>query len=335
MLRGIFSVLLLWQCSGYCLSQAMPTATPEKLKTGEVAEHVACTKTPEQSYALYLPAHYSPEHSWPVVFAFDPGARGKIPVELMKDAAERYGYIVLGSNNSRNGAWKIESEAADAMLQDAQQRFNVDLKRIYFAGFSGGARVASQLAHFCKCAAGVLLSGAGFSQHSSPQKETAFPVFSAVGVLDFNYPELITLQDKLEQAGYPNWLRVFDGQHEWAPAPVMNEAFAWFRVQSMREAREPRDEQFIAAELAGTVADAEKYTASGDLLAAWRQNEQIANTFSGLTDTPAIRAKADELGKSKAVQTALKRERSSFEDQERMSGRVFTILQSKETSEAS
>jgi len=335
MLRGIFSVLLLWQCSGYCLSQAMPTATPEKLKTGEVAEHVACTKTPEQSYALYLPAHYSPEQSWPVVFAFDPGARGKIPVELMKDAAERYGYIVLGSNNSRNGAWKIESEAADAMLQDAQQRFNVDLKRIYFAGFSGGARVASQLAQLCKCAAGVLLSGAGFSQHSSPQKETAFPVFSAAGVLDFNYPELITLQDKLEQAGYPHWLRVFDGQHEWAPAAVMNEAFGWFRVQSMRETREPRDEQFIAAELAGTVADAEKYTASGDLLAAWRQNGQIANTFSGLTDTPAIRAKADELGKSKAVQTALKRERSSFEDQERMSGRVLTILQSKETSEAS
>src|SRR5260221_5407309 len=105
----------------------------------------------------------------------------------MKDSAERYGYIVLGSNNSRNGTWKIESEAADAMLQDAQQRFNVDLKRIYFAGFSGGARVASQLAHFCKCAAGVLLSGAGFSQHSSPPKETAIPGLSAGSGLEFHY----------------------------------------------------------------------------------------------------------------------------------------------------
>jgi len=66
----------------------------------------------------------------------------------MKDAAERYGYIVLGSNNSRNGPWKPESEAADAMLQDAQKRFAVDLKRIYFAGFSGGARVARSLLNF-------------------------------------------------------------------------------------------------------------------------------------------------------------------------------------------
>ncbi len=306
----------------------------EKLEAGKITEHVTCIRNSEQSYAAFLPSTYSEARSWPVVFAFDPGARGKIPVELMKDAAERYGYIVLGSNNSRNGTWKIESEASDAMLQDAQQRFNVDLKRIYFAGFSGGARVASQLAHFCKCAAGVLLSGAGFSQHSSPQKETAFPVFSAVGVLDFNYPELITLQDKLEQAGYPNWLRVFDGQHEWAPAPVMNEAFAWFRVQSMREAREPRDEQFIARELAGAVAAAEKYAASGDLLAASRQYKQIAVTYHELADTAAFQTKAEELGKSKPVQAAIKSERNMFEDQERLSGEILGALQANNNSDA-
>jgi len=99
-------------------------STQEKLEAGQITEHVTCIRNSEQSYAAFLPSTYSEARSWPVVFAFDPGGRGKIPVELMKDAAERYGYIVLGSNNSRNGAWKIESEAADAMLQDAQQRFN-------------------------------------------------------------------------------------------------------------------------------------------------------------------------------------------------------------------
>ena len=251
----------------------------------------------------------------------------------MKDAAERYGYIVLGSNNSRNGAWKIESEAADAMLQDAQQRFNVDLKRIYFAGFSGGARAASQLAQLCKCAAGVLLSGAGFSQHSSPQKETTFPVFSAAGLVDFNYPELIALQDKLEQAGYPRWLRVFDGQHEWAPAAVMNEAFAWFRVQAMLGKREPRDERFIGDELASAVATAEKQSANGDLLAAWRQYKQIAVTYHELADAAALRTKAEELEKSKLVQAALKSERNMFGEQERLSDQILGALQSQENLE--
>ena len=308
-------------------------STQEKLEAGQITEHVTCIRNSEQSYAAFLPSTYSEARSWPVVFAFDPGGRGKIPVELMKDAAERYGYIVLGSNNSRNGAWKIESEAADAMLLDAQQRFNVDLKRIYFAGFSGGARVASQLAQLCKCAAGVLLSGAGFSQHSSPQKETTLPVFSAAGLLDFNYPELIALQDKLEQAGYPHWLRVFDGQHEWAPAAVMNEAFAWFRVQAMLGKREPRDERFIGDELASAVATAEKQSANGDLLAAWRQYKQIAVTYHELADAAALRTKAEELEKSKLVQAALQSERNMFGEQERLSDQILGALQSQENLE--
>ena len=306
----------------------------EKPDAGKITDRVTCIKNSEQSYAVFLPSTYSEARSWPVVFAFDPGARGRIPVELMKDAAERYGYIVLGSNNSRNGAWKNESEAADAMLQDAQQRFIVDLKRIYFAGFSGGARVASQLAQLCKCAAGVLLSGAGFSQHSSPQKETAFPVFSTAGLLDFNYPELIALQDKLEQRGYPHWLRVFDGQHEWAPAEVMGEAFAWFRVQSMREKREPRDDKLISVAMTDAVAAAEKYTGSGDMLAAWRQYRQIAETYNEIADTGVARTESDELAKSKQVQAALKNERNMFGEQERWSNQILGALQSQENLEA-
>jgi dienelactone hydrolase len=332
MLLRLFSIFLL--CSICCLGQAMPAATPQRLETGKVLERVVCNKIPEQSYALYLPSAYSPDRKWPVVFAFDPGARGKVPVELMKDAAEHNGYIVLGSNNSQNGPWKPEVDAADAMLQDAQERFSVDLKRIYFAGFSGGARVASQLAQLCKCSAGVLLSGAGFSRNSSPQRDTPFPVFSAVGNLDFNYSELIPLQDKLEQAGYPHWLRVFDGVHEWAPAPVMEEAFAWFRMQAMRTNREPHDEAFVGTELKAVVAIAEKQSANGDLLSAWRQYKQIAETFEGISDVASSKAKAEELGRQKAVQEALKHERNDFDEQQNLSSQILIALQAKESLEA-
>ena len=292
-----------------------------------------CNKFPEQSYALYLPSTYSPDRKWPVVFAFDPAARGRVPVELMKDAAERHGFIVLGSNNSQNGAWKPEVDAADAMLQDAQERFSVDLKRIYFAGFSGGARVASQLAQLCKCSAGALLSGAGFSRNSSPQRDTPFPVFSAVGNVDFNYSELIPLQDKLEQAGYPHWLRVFDGVHEWAPAPVMEEAFAWFRMQAIRANREPRDDTFVGMELKTGVAIAEKQSANGELLSAWRQYKQIAEAYDGIIDVSPYKAKAEELGRQKAVQEALKHERNDFDEQQNLSSQILGALQSKENLE--
>ena len=94
-----------------------PVAPPANLEPGKIVERVVCAKNLEQSYALYLPSNYSPDRAWSIVFVFDPGARGKIPVELMKEAAERYGFIAVASNNSRNGPWKMEFDAADAMVR--------------------------------------------------------------------------------------------------------------------------------------------------------------------------------------------------------------------------
>src|SRR5207249_4941476 len=110
--------------------------------TGRIIDEVKCAADASQSYALYLPANYSPQRSWPVIFAFDPRARGRTPVERYQAAAEIYGYIMAGSNNSRNGSWAVSMAAAQAMAADVTGRFNADSRRIYTAGMSGGARVA-------------------------------------------------------------------------------------------------------------------------------------------------------------------------------------------------
>jgi len=78
------------------------------LPQGQVVAKVPCRADPAQSYALYLPSNYGPEKPWPILYAFDPGARGNVPVEEFKGAAEEYGYIVVGSNNSRNAALEAE-----------------------------------------------------------------------------------------------------------------------------------------------------------------------------------------------------------------------------------
>ncbi len=73
------------------------------LPRGEVIEKVTCKADPQQSYSLFLPSRYDREKKWPILYAFDPGARGKLPVNLFKEAAEKFGFTVAGSNNSRNG----------------------------------------------------------------------------------------------------------------------------------------------------------------------------------------------------------------------------------------
>src|SRR6185369_15137924 len=75
----------------------------QELPRGQVLDRVASRDNPAQSYALYVPSNYSPERAWPILYCLDPGARGRVPVERFAEAAEKAGFLVAGSNNSRNG----------------------------------------------------------------------------------------------------------------------------------------------------------------------------------------------------------------------------------------
>src|ERR1700724_3512568 len=121
------------------------TVSAQVLPRGQIIDDVRCGDDPAQHYSLYLPSNFTPDRMWPIILAFDAGGRGRRAVERYQVGAERYGYIVAGSNNSRNGPWKRSLDAARALTADVTGRFPVDLQRIYTAGMSGGARVAMML----------------------------------------------------------------------------------------------------------------------------------------------------------------------------------------------
>jgi len=307
--------------------QASATGEASRIfPVGTLVSKVATLAKPDQSYALYLPSQYSPQKRWPIVYAFDPGARGKMPVELMKDAAERFGYIVVGSNNSRNGSWKIEAEAAEAMLLDTQARLAIDVHRAYFAGFSGGARVAARLAQLCNCAAGVLLNGAGFQPESSTAPDAQFAVFAAVSSYDFNYAEIVRMDDDLEKLRYAHFLRTFDGPHQWAPSSAMDEALAWFRLQAMKSSREEHDDSIMSAFASQETKRAQAFERSGNPYFAWKEYRQAAEAIAGLVDNSALRAKAQTLEKDKTVREGAKLEKLEFEEQNHLTGDISSGL---------
>jgi predicted esterase len=330
----LFAALSL--CASSLRAQQNPGAARESqsLPAGVIVLSVIVSKQPEQSYALYLPSAYSTEKRWPIVYSFDPGARGSMPVELMKEAAERYGYIVAGSNNSRNGSWKIEAEAADAMVRDTHARLSIDDRRVYLAGFSGGARTAAHIAQICKCAAGVFLHGAGFHPLAFSSKETPFVVFSAVGTYDFNYPELVHTDEELETMKYAHFWRSFEGPHQWAPEEVMDEAFAWFRLQAMKSGRESLDDAFVAFQATRETERARALEQSGNLYAARKEYRQAAEMLAGLAENAALQARADALEKDKAVRDGAKREKQELADQEQLSGEISSEMASLSENQA-
>ena len=130
---------------------------------------------------------------------FHPGGRGRAIVETYQAAAEQYGYIVAGSNNSRNGPWAVSIAAVRAMSGDLASRFSIDAARVYLTGHSGGARVAMEVAMTSGSIAGVIASSAGFAD-SRPRASVPFAVFGTAGTEDFNYIEMRLLDRKLTHA---------------------------------------------------------------------------------------------------------------------------------------
>src|SRR6516164_11764075 len=80
---------------------------------------------PGQSYALFVPSNYRADRTWPILYCLDPGARGRAAVERFAAAAEKAGFLVAGSNNSRNGPLAPSREAIGLMVADTHERYAI------------------------------------------------------------------------------------------------------------------------------------------------------------------------------------------------------------------
>jgi dienelactone hydrolase len=284
----------------------------EDLPAGRIIDVVKCEADPSQSYALYVPSNYSATRRWSVIFAMDPGARGRIPVTQFQLAAETYGYIVAGSNNSRNGSWNNSLLAVQAMAADVGKRFVIDSKRIYAAGMSGGARVAMQVALADNQIAGVIASSAGYPD-AQPRKSVQFAIFATAGTEDFNYLELRKLDRALKS---PHHLAIFEGGHGWLSSDLAVEAVEWMEIQAMKSGRRAKDDALLEKIFAKRAA--QLGAESGDL-ADLSASEGLVSDFEGLKkDVSEYATRAAALRRQKTVLEALKKERSEEQREERM-----------------
>jgi pimeloyl-ACP methyl ester carboxylesterase len=217
--------------------------------TDQVTDTVRCRDVTPQSYALYLPVQYDSKKSWPVILIFDPSARGRTGINTFIDAGRKYGFILACSNNSRNGPLGDNFTAAAAMLQDVEERFTVDQRRIYAAGFSGGSRFAMAFAVKEKRISGVIGCGAGVPNDRNylPSGNSDFLYYGTAGTRDMNYLEMHDLPGFFSnQTRVISYLRTFSGGHQWPDPDLIAEAVEWIILQTMNRKIIPADQTFLA-----------------------------------------------------------------------------------------
>ncbi len=306
----LLAVLAITSAAG-AAAGAPPAAaggTPREVPRGVLIEKVPCVRDATQTYTLYLPTAYDPERPTPVLLVFDPRGRGTLAADLFRPAAERYGWIVLSSNDTRSdGPWEPNAKAVNAMWPELGLRYTVDPKRIYAAGFSGGAIVAWVLSQETHQVAGII-GASGRLPANVPTRQIDAAHFGTAGEADFNFLEMRRIDDLLAERDVPHRLEIFAGRHQWMPQRLATTAVGWMELLAMRRGLRPADPELVGELFAADLAAAREAESAGEPLTALRRYESIARTYAGLHDTAAVEKAARELAGSRGVAEARRAE---------------------------
>ena len=279
---------------------ALPVSA--ELPRGQIVEGVTCAADEAQAYTLYLPAGYTPERKWPILYAFDSHGRGAEIARLLRAGAERSGWIVASSQRSSNLVPMPENFAImSALWADTHARFSIDDRRVYALGFSGLSRFVVNLALTAPGSlAGVIGANGGWPLGQTPAKQHDIPFFFTVGDADFAYYELRDLQEKLESAGLPHRLEIFAGSHQWPPEELFTKALGWMELQAMKRGLRGKDPALVEELWSADLARARALEAGGQLAAAHALYTALARDLAGLRDTAEAAKEAARLDASEA-----------------------------------
>lgn len=292
----LFFIPLLLSCSGNThagesagnedtmTSQNISTNTPvspDSFPTGQVINNIACKNDASLSYALYIPK--TNEKMLPVIYFFDPHAGGSLPLKKYAALADKFHFILIGSNNSKNGNdWLTTDHIWNILFDDIKARVMIDVNRVYVCGFSGGAKVASYLALRNTNIKNVIACGAALPD-GTPAGNFDFSFTGIAGKGDMNMTDLIATDNAFDKTQTLHRLILFDGKHEWPPESVMNTAFAGLQLDAMRNGLIKKDDAFINAQMADLKTQVENFLKQNSLTDAAKLCDLAAHLFNGIS----------------------------------------------------
>lgn len=266
-----------------CVNRSSTANIPASFESGKVIDTVICKTDATQSYALYIPAKGNKE-VLPVIYLFDPHADGKLPLNKYKSLADTYGYILVGSNNSKNGNdWSATENIWNNLSADVQSRLKIDSNRIYTGGFSGGAKVAGYIALKYPVIKGVIVNGAGLPDGTSPA-DFNFSYTAIAGEGDLNLTDIVAFSKALVNTQTRQHLIFFDGKHEWAPDSTMNLAFAGLQLDAMQKNIIPKNDKFINDYIAKSKERLDTFYHAKKMIKAVQECTLSISFLDGLTD---------------------------------------------------
>lgn len=124
---------------------------PEQAESAEMKMRLHSIENPgafdlaKEKFQIMVPATYRHSEKWGVFIWISPGDAPNVPADWERVLAARK-LILVGACKSGNPRSIFDRfRLALAANTGMRERFNVDARRVYVSGFSGGGRVASML----------------------------------------------------------------------------------------------------------------------------------------------------------------------------------------------
>lgn len=203
-----------------------------KLETGSDFMATADGET-KITYHVHVPKSYNPDELPAIIIGFSPGGDGKSMVKAVAESCDKRGWVAIGCNELKNkmNNQALETKMMKEVLDDIFKKIPHDSKRIFLAGFSGGAMRAYEVSAIrAETIAGIIAYG-GWIGGEERYK------------LDFCKGMAIAIVNGKDDSGANSWssrdekvlskrkCRVkmfqFNGGHEIPPPESTEEAFLW------------------------------------------------------------------------------------------------------------
>lgn len=291
----IFTTYYFFFISAFIFSQ-------DQFKKGVIIDSVKVKNTKNESFSLYLPNSFNKNTTSPIVFIFDPSAKGKRGIKPFIKASEEYGLILVCSNNSENGSYQINFQLFNSLSSHILSNFQIKENEMYLAGFSGGSRLACAIASFTNLFTGVIACGAGPPSKLPVEYQPNSQNYSYVGICgnrDFNYLEMKNNKFSLDKRKFKNTLITYKDKHLWPNENNILKAVNWLKLQEIKKGNLKINHQKIIELYNNDYNDILNNIHHNELIFAAENYQRIINNYSSFIKTDSIKTKNDKLKKTK------------------------------------
>ncbi|GAB5400515.1 MAG: hypothetical protein Aureis2KO_21000 [Aureisphaera sp.] len=293
---------------------------------GKVIDSVN-VKGANETFALYLPKRYDPNVRASVIYIFDPMARGRLGVELFVPSAEKYNYILICSNHTRNFR-EDNFDIINRLFDTVFNMFPIDERLVYTAGFSGGSRLAASVAVLTNQIEGVIGCGAGFSPipAQTPNPSNNFSYVGFVGALDMNYHEMYNAQTYLNKINLQNELFTNGDRHRWPSPDQLVKGIGFLELQAYKKGRKPVDNNIVSELYELWYKDGHVLEKNGNLVKAVEVYSKLKRNFARYYKLDSIAEKIQWLRSRKEFKKEEKLIAGIQEEEDRVKKKFFDRL---------